>query len=296
MSKPITFTGTKLRLLDLVCGDPQFSDLDFRVLYYIASSVDRESELAIRSRETIAVKTGASSIRGVDNSIARLAARRVIKVERGGGRGMANVYRLTPETATLNAPFPAVGTQETGTSNAGFKATETLQTTTRNPAFDDTKTLHTLHPFPLSSQESSLPNTAADVASCRMWRSILEVLTKRHGPDLINAWLGKARGNVNDGVLTIEQPTKYLASEARTRLGDAITSAALSVDATIGRVEVTVGSHQAGGGENSPQDFRAKESEIGNGRRRDRSGSTSGGMGRLAIDLARAVGDEDGTP
>jgi hypothetical protein len=105
MAKPITFTGVKLKLLDDQRKNPTISDLDFRVLHAIIAAIDRQTEEAVRKRETLTREAGYKAVRTVEKSVARWVNRGVISVKRGGGRGNANVYRLVEQRANPGTPF-----------------------------------------------------------------------------------------------------------------------------------------------------------------------------------------------
>lgn len=98
------FTAAKLALLDRAVGDRAggLTHLDFRVLYYLYSAIDRRSGVARRKHDVIGDAVGAKR-RGVQQSIDRLRELGYIAVATGRGAYNANAYSI-PEDALAEAP------------------------------------------------------------------------------------------------------------------------------------------------------------------------------------------------
>lgn len=97
-------TAAKLALLDKAVGDRAsgLTHLDFRVLYYIYSAIDRRSGVARRKHDVIADAVGAKR-RGVQQSIDRLRERGYLAVSTSRGAYNANAYSI-PDDALAEAP------------------------------------------------------------------------------------------------------------------------------------------------------------------------------------------------
>src|SRR5215217_4990117 len=157
MGKPITFIGIKLKVLDEQRRDRAISDLDFRVLHAILSATDRHTGLAIRKRETLARDAGCKSVRAIEKSVARWIQRGVIAVNRGGGRGRANEYRLAKQTTNSGTPVSSSAQAETANHGAPFAAAERANSGTQNGERQDEERANRGSPPPLyRSQNSSL--------------------------------------------------------------------------------------------------------------------------------------------
>ncbi|WP_027579152.1 MarR family transcriptional regulator [Bradyrhizobium sp. Ai1a-2] len=123
------FTAAKLALLDRAVSDRPngLTHLDFRVLYYLYSALDRRSGIARRKHDVIADAVGAKR-RGVQQSIDRLRERGYIAVEISRGAFNANAYSI-PEKAIAEvwkrAPvcaFPEPEMRTDGQQNAHVEA------------------------------------------------------------------------------------------------------------------------------------------------------------------------------
>jgi hypothetical protein len=77
------FTARKLKLLDRANVDLRLTDQDYRVLSYISSAVDRETELARRKQQVISTALGKKSVRGVQISLNHLHEFGYLKFETG---------------------------------------------------------------------------------------------------------------------------------------------------------------------------------------------------------------------
>jgi hypothetical protein len=93
------FTAAKLALLDKAVGDRAggLTHLDFRVLYYLYSAMDRRTGVARRKHDVIADAVGAKR-RGVQQSIDRMRVRGYLAVATSRGAFNANAYSI-PENA-----------------------------------------------------------------------------------------------------------------------------------------------------------------------------------------------------
>ena len=99
------YTKRKLKLLDRANVDLRLTDQDYRVLSYIASAVDQETELARRKQQVIATALGKRGVRGVQISLGRLADFGYIKFETKDGGTYVNAYRLLLEKANTDSPL-----------------------------------------------------------------------------------------------------------------------------------------------------------------------------------------------
>jgi DNA-binding MarR family transcriptional regulator len=95
-------TANKLKLLDAAHLDPALTPLDFRVLYHIASAMDRQGGLLRRKHDEIAVALGVTR-RGVQQCIKRLAQQGFVSVAVSKGSGHTNAYSLPTANAHLYA-------------------------------------------------------------------------------------------------------------------------------------------------------------------------------------------------
>jgi hypothetical protein len=114
-------TSRKLWCLDQAMRDRNVTDLDFRVLYYIGHSIDRETGEARRKQSMIADAVGAKR-RSVQRCIERLETLGHLRTSFAPGRSKVNGYCLCLEKATLESPL-MIGADEEPISAGSEKAT-----------------------------------------------------------------------------------------------------------------------------------------------------------------------------
>ncbi|QOZ52864.1 hypothetical protein [Bradyrhizobium sp. CCBAU 53338] len=118
------FTKAKLALLDRANADPCLTHLDFRVLYYLTSAMDRTTGVARRRQNVVAEALGTKGARGIQKSIDRLVAGSYLVVESGRYAGQANSYSLPEWLEGTNAgsyPVRTEAQQGTNTGSQGYE-------------------------------------------------------------------------------------------------------------------------------------------------------------------------------
>jgi helix-turn-helix protein len=100
-------TATKFRRLDAACRDGRLTHLDFRVVYYIAGLINRDTGDAWPRQTTIADAVGVTR-RGAQLALERLTALGYLTVESQRGRGHTNRYRLSDAGANGCASSGAI--------------------------------------------------------------------------------------------------------------------------------------------------------------------------------------------
>jgi hypothetical protein len=118
-------TAEKLKILDLMVGDSRVNALDFRLAYWIASRIDRETGWTTVFQQTITTGIGIKSIRGMQQSAKRIKEFGYLEIVSRPGVGNKNSYRLTLPISSAK-PAPAFGFQ-------GDEADETCTAIPENP-------------------------------------------------------------------------------------------------------------------------------------------------------------------
>jgi hypothetical protein len=198
VTQPISFTGIKLKFLDLARRDKTLSHFEYRLLDAIASCVDRESGDAIRNREQLAREIGGCSVRAIEKAVARLEARQLIEVKRGRGRGVANVYRLRYEKANRGSPISPSTESENANGCSPIEDLKKANGSVEKGEREGVKRRTAVRPLPYISHLSLPPG-------------VMDRLRNSLGKDVASAWFGQATIERVDGSgITIGLPTRFI--------------------------------------------------------------------------------------
>lgn len=99
-----SYTSQKLAMLDRAMADGRLTDLDFRVLYYLASAADRETGIARRKQAVIAGAVQRTR-RAIQISTDRLSEFGYLIILTKDGGSYTNGYRLIVEKTNKGSPF-----------------------------------------------------------------------------------------------------------------------------------------------------------------------------------------------
>jgi hypothetical protein len=234
-----SFTARKLRLLDRANVDLRLTDQDYRVLAYIASAVDQETELARRKQEVISNAMGKKSVRGVQISIKRLQDFGYIKCETKDGGTYVNAYRLMLEKANVDSSSePKKANPHSPFQNK--RRTETTKKANGNAQKGEPPFVHD----PFISLE--IPS-AREPAIARALGSLGASLAARIGRGPAQAWFDRAVvTDVAGETLTLELPTRFKASRARQDYALDLLACCSALVPSIKRLRIVVSANAAG--------------------------------------------------
>jgi hypothetical protein len=240
------FTARKLWCLDQAMRDRRVTDLDFRILYYISHSTDRETGEARRKQTMIADAVGAER-RSVQRCIERLETLGHLQISFAPGRSKVNGYRLCLEKATLPSPLnngtdaePIFGYREKATLESHTelgKGDRRVQK--RRPYSTEKATRHSHQSLPCLIPCTLPPRARASLLkrSARLARRCRHDL----GPDLARSWFGKAV--ITDFVrdtLTIEMPTRFSAHRVKSDYEHAVRACCSALVPAIKSIRIVV--------------------------------------------------------
>lgn len=200
-----SFAARKFAAVQRVMRETNVSHLDFRVYYYLADATDSETGLARRKQRVIASDLGLGR-RTVQDSLARLCAHGVIKLEIAPGRSYTNAYRIIVEKARDAAPLP-----EQKARDAAPFSKERRGTGTKKARDDDKKGAGTRAPtLPLNSHE--FPSRERGPSSTDVLGPAA-ALERRLGSDKFASWFGGVTiVEETEDTVTLKAPTKFKAN------------------------------------------------------------------------------------
>jgi hypothetical protein len=174
------FTARKLAALDRASTEKRVSHLNFRVLYYLASAIDRKTGMAKRKQKTIAQALHVVT-RTVQLSIDRLRDLGYIISETKENGTYVNAYRVV--LAEMN-DSSTIENEKANSEPPSFSKRRT------NPS----KKTHPGGQIGESPFVHDLPLNSLDIPSCpRELGALGSMLRQRIGDDKFNAWFGEAR-------------------------------------------------------------------------------------------------------
>ena len=221
------FTAQKLAALDRALVDERVSELDFCVLYYLASATDRKTRLAKRKQETIATALNVRT-RTVQLALGRLRDLGYIIYETKEGGTYVNAYRivlkvnggsaLENEKANPDSPLA---------SKRRIRPAEKTHTGVQK---DESPFAHDL---PLNSHY--IPSGPRELGA------LGSVLRRRIGSSMFDAWFGEARIGGDTGEIGILVFSKmYFRNHVRAQYEHIILECWRALDPLKERVEFHV--------------------------------------------------------
>jgi hypothetical protein len=218
-----SFTALKFAMLDDAASDHRLTDLDFRLLYYLASATDRDTQIARRKQKVIAAALGVTR-RAVQIGAERLSEFEYIVILTKDGGSYTNGYRIVLEKA--NPDSPLARKRRTRSSK---KANETGEKGERS--FAPT--------LPFNSLE--IPSRRRGPSSTDVLGPASAALRQRFGDAVFVSWFSKVRlASETAGVVTLIAPTRFIRSHIEAQYSADLLRVWQSVSPTVERVVIVV--------------------------------------------------------
>jgi hypothetical protein len=226
------FTSLKLTALDCAMVDHRLTDLDFRVLYYLASAADRETQTARRKQKVIADALGVSR-RAVQISAERLSEFQYVAILTKDGGTYTNGYRLILENA--NEGSPSENTKANPASPfAQKRRTRTPKKANENAEKGEPPFAPTL---PFNSLE--IPWRLRGPSGAKALGPAGAMLRSKFGDDKFASWFGKVTlKSETPDMVTLEAPTGFIRDYIKTHFATDVLQVWQTISPTITHIEI----------------------------------------------------------